>query len=131
MDRERVAAWVAAYERAWRTPGTEPLHELFTADAAYRTAPFEEPFRGLDVIAAMWEAGRTSPDEEFELDFEVVACERERAVVRLDVRYGDPTPRVYRDLWVLEFDEDGRCASFEEWPFWPRGSAGTYESGPT
>ena len=25
----------------------------------------------------------------------------------------------WRDLWVLEFDGDGRCASFEEWPFAP------------
>jgi hypothetical protein len=36
MDMERVAAWIDGYERAWRTPGTESLAELFTADATYR-----------------------------------------------------------------------------------------------
>ena len=36
MDREQVAGWVAAYERAWRAPGTAALAGLFTADAAYR-----------------------------------------------------------------------------------------------
>ncbi|WP_327035397.1 hypothetical protein [Micromonospora ureilytica] len=25
----------------------------------------------------------------------------------------------YRDLWVMRFADDGRCRSFEEWPFWP------------
>jgi hypothetical protein len=41
------------------------------------------------------------------------------AVVRLDVRYGEPVRQEYRDLWVLTFAADGRCRSFEEWPFWP------------
>ena len=25
----------------------------------------------------------------------------------------------WRDLWVLRFDDDGRCRAFEEWPFAP------------
>jgi len=27
--------------------------------------------------------------------------------------------RPWRDLWVLRFAADGRCSSFEEWPFAP------------
>lgn len=34
--------------------------------------------------------------------------EGSRAVVRVEVRYGEPTRREYRDLWVLRFAEDGR-----------------------
>ncbi len=45
MDRAGVQAWVALYERAWRTPGTEVLAELFAPEATYQTAPFEEPFQ--------------------------------------------------------------------------------------
>lgn len=33
MDREAFGRWIDAYERAWRTPGTDVLAELFTADA--------------------------------------------------------------------------------------------------
>ena len=61
MDRAGMHAWVALYERAWRTPGTELLAELFAPGATYQTAPFEEPFRGLPAIAAMWEAEREGP----------------------------------------------------------------------
>src|SRR6266496_3901003 len=61
MDRAGVQAWVALYERAWRTPGTEVLAELFAPEATYQTAPFEEPFQGLPAIAAMWEAEREGP----------------------------------------------------------------------
>jgi hypothetical protein len=42
------------------------------------------------------------------------------AVVRAEVSYGDPPTQEYRDLWVIRFAADGRCAWFEEWPFWPQ-----------
>ena len=51
MDRAGMQAWVALYERAWRTPGTELLAEMFAPGATYQTAPFEEPVRGLPAIA--------------------------------------------------------------------------------
>ena len=41
------------------------------------------------------------------------------AVVRAEVRYGDPVGQEYRDLWVIRFVGDGRCDWFEEWPYWP------------
>ena len=41
------------------------------------------------------------------------------AVVRLEVRYGEPQPQEYRDLWVLRFAPDGRVEHFEEWAYWP------------
>jgi hypothetical protein len=40
-------------------------------------------------------------------------------VVRVEVEYGDPLTNEYRDLWVMRYAGDGRCRSFEEWPFAP------------
>ncbi len=54
VDRAALTWWIEAYERAWRTRGVEALASLFAEDATYRSAPFEEPFRGLPAIAAMW-----------------------------------------------------------------------------
>jgi ketosteroid isomerase-like protein len=119
MDRQRVAAWVAAYERAWRTPGTDVLAEIFTPDAVYRQGPYHEPVVGLPAIGRMWEQERDGPDEVFQMTSEVVAVDGDTAVVRLEVYYGDPVEQEYRDLWIVRFAEDGRCRSFEEWPFWP------------
>jgi len=56
VNREQVAAWVAAYERAWRAPGTAALAGLFTPKAVYRQGPYGEPVTGLPAIAGMWEA---------------------------------------------------------------------------
>jgi ketosteroid isomerase-like protein len=117
--RSDVEAWVAGYERAWRTAGTEPLHELFTSDATYQTSPYENPLVGLDEIAQMWEAEREGPEESFTMQSEVVALEENVAVIRVQVSYENASPSEYRDLWVIRFAADGRCAAFEEWPFWP------------
>ena len=119
MTREQVADWIAAYERAWRTPGTDTLGELFTDDATYRQGPYDEPVAGLAAIRRMWEAERSRPDEVFRLTSEVVAIDGATAVVRLEVNYGDPLWQDWRDLWVMRFAGDGRCAEFEEWPIAP------------
>lgn len=107
---------MSAYEKAWRTPGTAALGDLFTPDVVYSPSPWAEPVVGLDALARFWEDQRHGPDEDFEMKAEVLAVEMETAVVRVEVDYRSP-PRSWRDLWVLAFSTSARCARFEEWPF--------------
>ena len=118
-DRATVSRWLAGYEAAWRSPGTEDLAGLFTADATYLQSPYHQPLAGLDAIRRMWEAEREGPDEVFTLATEILAVDGPLAVVRAEVGYGDPLVQEYRDLWVIRFACDGRSTWFEEWPFWP------------
>ena len=111
--------WVDGYEAAWRSPGTEGLAVLFGGDATYLHSPYADPVAGLEEIRAMWEADREGPDEVFDLTTDVIAVEGPVAVVRALVRYGNPLRQEYTDLWLLRFDAEGRCAWFEEWPYWP------------
>jgi ketosteroid isomerase-like protein len=129
MDRAQLSDWIEEYERAWRAPGTDALAELFTEGAAYSTAPYENPHLGLDAIREMWEAERLGPDEGFEMTSEVVAVEGDTGVVRVEVRYGPPKGKEYRDLWVVRLDEAGLCFHFEEWPFWPPDQNGAPAAG--
>jgi ketosteroid isomerase-like protein len=119
MERNRVQRWVADYERLWRSPGTAALAELFTEDADYVPSPWVPPVGGLPAIARFWDAERDGPDEEFEMSSQLVAVDGRTAVVRVSVTYGGPGGGSWRDLWVLELAEDGRCSRFEEWPFAP------------
>jgi len=118
-DRGKVSQWLTGYEAAWRSAGTGSLADLFTADAGYLQSPYELPVAGLDAIARMWEAEREGPDEAFTLATEILAVDGPVAVVRAEVRYGDPSRQEFRDLWVIRLDDDGRCTWFEEWPYWP------------
>jgi ketosteroid isomerase-like protein len=117
MDRDGVMQWVAGYERAWRDNDLDAVEQLFRADAKYRASPYEDPHVGHAAIKEYW-----TDDEDgeiFTMRAEPVAVDGLDAVVRVEVRYGDPFRQEYRDLWVLRFDEDGRVADFEEWAYWP------------
>ena len=119
MERTAWDHWLDRYERAWRTAGTESLRDLFTEEASYSPGPYEEPRRGLAAIGEFWDQEREGPDEVFTMTREVVAVEGATGVVRVEVRYGEPLDREYRDMWVVVLDADGRCSHFEEWPFAP------------
>jgi hypothetical protein len=119
IDASQVATWLAGYEQAWRALGTDGLTGIFTTDARYSQGPYDEPVIGLSAIARMWDAERDGPDEVFELATEIIAVDGATAVVRAQVWYGEPVSQEYRDLWIIKFASDGRCESFEEWPFWP------------
>jgi hypothetical protein len=116
---DRHAAWIAGYETAWRTEGTATLDQLFTADATYQPAPFDEPLEGLEAIARFWEEEREGADEAFTLASEIVVARGDTAVARVEVVYGDPPRQTYRDLWIIVLAGDARCSHFEEWPFYP------------
>jgi ketosteroid isomerase-like protein len=113
-----VSRWLAGYEAAWRAPGTDHVAEIFTQDAAYLHSPYEEPVVGLQAIRRMWDEDRDGA-EAFTLATDILAVDGATAIVRAEVRYGDPLRQEYRDLWVIRLRDDGRCIWFEEWPYWP------------
>src|SRR3954447_422299 len=105
-------AWVTDYERAWRAGDESAVVALFTPDIRYRRSPYEASNLGHAGVQAFWADDRDRP---FTVVAEPVAVEGPNALVRLEVRYGDPVQQEYRDLWVLRFADDGRVADFEEW----------------
>jgi len=116
MDRNQVMRWVDGYITAWRDEDADGVERLFTEDAKYRASPYEEPEVGHQAIKAFWldDAG-----EVFTAAAEPFAVDGQQAVVRVEVRYGEPVRQQYRDLWLLKFAEDGRVCDFEEWAYWP------------
>ena len=117
MDVASLQSWIDGYERAWRSAGTEALADLFSADVRYWASPWDEPMRGVAELDTFWEAERDGPDETFEMASTIVAVDGPVGVVRVEVNYGDGTR--WLDLWIVRFDEDGRCRHFEEWPIGP------------
>lgn len=124
MNRAAVDEWVVEYERAWRTAGTDLLAGLFAPDVSYLPSPWAEPIEGLDALGEFWEAERKSPDEEFAMHSDVLTVDGTTAVVRISVDYGEPGHSRWRDLWVMVFDDHGKCSAFEEWPFAPKQADG-------
>ena len=119
MDADSFADWIRGYERLWRSPGTADLGELFSSAVAYSMGPYEATVHGLEALARTWESERRSADEDFELEASVVAVDGDTCVARVDVRYGAPAPQEYSEVWIVGFDAEGRCESFQEWTEWP------------
>ncbi|MDQ3579813.1 MAG: nuclear transport factor 2 family protein [Actinomycetota bacterium] len=124
MDHEEFRRWIANYERAWRSPGTDSLAELFSEDAVYLHSPYAEPVHPRSAIERDWEEQRDGPEEVFSMDAEILALTNEHSdeplgVARVVVRYGEPVRQEYSDLWLVWFDVAGRSRRFEEWPSWP------------
>ena len=116
-DWADVNDWLARYERAWRSPGTAALDELFAEAVTYVTSPWASPIIGMASLRRFWDAARRGPDEGFRMTSEIVAVDSRTAVVRVHVDYDDG--QRWRDLWLITLDEHSRCEHFEEWPFAP------------
>jgi hypothetical protein len=112
MTRERLQAWLDAYTAAWRSSEEAAIGDLFSSDAAYRYHPYDKPLRGREAIVADW---LEEPDEpgSWEASYAPLLVEGDRAVAAGETRYADG--RTFSNLFVLEFDGEGRCRDFTEW----------------
>lgn len=119
VSHSEIQAWIDGYVNAWRSPDTSKLDKLFTDDINYRVSPWRNPLNGLRELKSFWETARSGPNEVFDLQSEIVAIEDKTAVARVEVEYANDTPSHWRDLWIIIFDSNGLCSSFEEWPFSP------------
>ncbi|MBA2310756.1 MAG: nuclear transport factor 2 family protein [Pseudonocardiales bacterium] len=124
VDHDGFRRWIEGYERAWRSPGTALLAELFAQDAVYLHSPYAEPVQPLTAIERDWEEQREGADEDFSMEVEILAVVDDHpggplGIARMRVRYGEPARQEYRDIWLVWFDSAGRARRFEEWPNWP------------
>jgi ketosteroid isomerase-like protein len=117
VDRLAVSRWLTAYVDAWKTYDRDKIADLFTEDAAYRYDPYDDPVRGRDAIVQSW---LEDPDEPgtFDARYEPVAVDGDVAVAVGMSSYRDASgliDRVYDNIFVVRFDDDGRCREFTEW----------------
>src|SRR5207245_10915466 len=125
LTKERVAAWLAAYLRAWQAYDPDAIGDLFTEDAVYEYHPFDEPVRGRLAIVASWLEPKDAPGT-YEGHYEPVAIEGDVAVAHGRTRYFTDAFRAKLDResgnnFVIRFDDQGRCRSIREWWMSPRG----------
>jgi hypothetical protein len=63
----------------------------------------------------MWDDEREGPDEIFTIATDILAVDGPTAVVRVEVRYGDPLRHEYRDLWIMHPDQWSASYLKESW----------------
>ena len=116
MSEESIKSWLESYGRAWETRDPQAAGELFTADATYQEAPFEEPVRGREGIVEYWsQATRNMSHVHF--TYEIIACIGEVAVAHWSASFNRIKSNTRGELdgiFMLRF-EASRCKSLREW----------------
>lgn len=126
MDLKSLELWLDKYVEAWRTYDPAQISDLFSEDVLYFYSPWDEdnPVRGREAIVAEW---RKEPDRpgSWEARYVPVAVEGNIGVAQGLTRYFRPdgtVDREFKNIFVLHFDEAGRCERFTEWYMQPRSS---------
>ncbi len=110
-DETTVTAWMNGYLTAWDSNAPDDIRALFTEDAEYRTAPFDQARVGHEAIVAGWVEDADSPGDHT-FTWRIAGIDGELAFVEGDTDYGE---RAYANLWVIRLEDDGRASSFTEW----------------
>jgi len=123
MTHEDVQAWLDRYVAAWRSYDPELIGELFSPDAEYRYTPWDDPVRGREAIVQGWlgpegdQSGRDAPGT-YDARYAPFVVEGDRAVATGTTDYfsepGGPRERRFHNVFLLEFDDEGRCRRFTE-----------------
>ncbi|MGN6203307.1 nuclear transport factor 2 family protein [Humibacter sp.] len=108
---EGVQNWMDGYVRAWESNAPDDIRALFTEEAVYYTAPFREPWRGVDDIVTKWLERKDEPGDA-SFTWHQVGEDGDRVFIQGKTVYSDTT---FSNLWMLDFAADGRVASFTEW----------------
>ncbi|HEY4632284.1 MAG TPA: nuclear transport factor 2 family protein [Candidatus Limnocylindrales bacterium] len=117
MTRDDVQRWLDAYVEAWRSYEPGAIGALFAADAEYRYQPYLEPVVGRDAIVADW-LQEPDPSESWSAHYAPFAVEGDHAVAVGESRYLQPDGSfrtLFYNVWLLRFDDDGRCTEFVEY----------------
>lgn len=118
MDKDSVTQWLERYVDAWHTYDPQAIGNLFTEDATYAYHPWDaEPVKGRDAIVSNWLESPDAPGS-WSAQYEPYAMEGDKAVITGWTRYfgedRETVDRTYYNVWLLRFDNTGRCSEFVE-----------------
>lgn len=124
MTRADVQAWLDRYVAAWRSYDPAAIGDLFAPDATYRYHPWDEPVQGREAIVRSWadpdgDASTRDAPGTYDAAYTPWLVAGSRAVaVGTSTYWRDagrgPVDRVYHNVFLLDFDADGRCTAFTE-----------------
>jgi ketosteroid isomerase-like protein len=116
LSLEQVRRWLDDYIAAWSSYEPDAIAELFTKDVRYEPEP-SHAIVGRDAVVAAWLIDRDPPGS-WEALYEPVAIDGWLGVATGTSRYygADGEERaVFHNVFLLEFDPDGRCRHYREW----------------
>jgi len=118
MNKEDVAKWLERYVEAWKSYDSQAIGDLFSENAEYYYGPYHQPVRGREAIVANWLENRDQQGT-YKAHYECLAINGDLAITNGRSTYyeadGVTLKTEYDNIFVINFDDQGRCARFCEW----------------
>ena len=118
ISNESVAVWLSNYVEAWKSYDPDAIGALFSEDARYYYSPYSDPLQGRPAIVADWLKNRDKAGS-YTAEYKMLATNGNLVVANGRSTYfeedGKTVRREYDNIFVIEFDEMGRCNFFKEW----------------
>jgi SnoaL-like protein len=122
-DLNSVNKWLQDYVSAWKSYDPDAIRTLFSENVSYRYNPFDEPVRGREELVANWLENRDTPNT-YDATYKALAVNGDTAVAQGRTSYyqkdGKTLTRQFDNIFVMQFDSEGRCVDFCEWFMQPR-----------
>ena len=117
IDVDGLGAWLDRYVAAWESNDRATIESLFSEDATYFAEPYDPTYRGAAAIADVW---LENPDAEgtWSASYKPLLAADDVGVGSGTSTYFDDqggVDHVYHNVFVLRFDEQGRCSEYREW----------------
>jgi len=114
-----LGAWLKQYEAAWETRDASAAGRLFTEGATYRDSAYQPVMQGRAAIEKYWST-ETADQRDVRFESQVIAVNGNTGVAHWTATFKLASSGATVDLdgvFVLEFDESGRCKALREWWF--------------
>ena len=121
MNHDTFRTWLDTYGRAWETQDVTDAEDiytvLFTERATYQVTPFDEPLSGRLAIIEYGSASLQS-QEQLRFNYEILAVTSNVGIAHWRVSFVQLPAKKNVNLdgiFVVTFNEEGRCTEFREW----------------
>jgi hypothetical protein len=117
LTMDALTKWLDAYGEAWESRDPDKAASLFTEDSSYQVTPYEEPHIGQEGVRRYWESV-TANQRNVEFEHQPLSVTGNTGIAhwsaQFDVEPGD-THIELNGIFVLEFDDVGKCHRLREW----------------
>jgi ketosteroid isomerase-like protein len=117
LTMEALTNWLDAYGDAWEKRDAMAAAALFSDDASYRVTPYKEPHLGRESITEYW-ATVTEGQRNVRFQYESLSVSGNTGIAHWSAKFDvepDGGSFALDGIFVLDFDENGRCRVLREW----------------
>lgn len=119
LSEASLVAWLEGYKVAWESRDADKAAALFTPDATYQDEAFSPPHVGTQGIRDYWNKV-TAGQRDVSFQYRVLSVKGNTGIAhwsaQFEVADSNPATTIALDgVFLLEFDDAGKCRSLREW----------------